>query len=204
MLYMSNLTCILHISVLKVINLGGMKLTMESSFSIGIVGPILNLKQSIRLWWAVEGNYRVKRMNTIIRGGSFSEFKGNVAATLGLLFFQNWNSTNLNFLLEWLDETLILLIYGSAALIGNLKKIIVLVQFQISETTNLVAEARAIRESLNYCIKHEISNIIIQTDFLVMVIEKRYFTRVNIPLEKEIRLLTNFKKFIAQKRESLI
>ncbi|KAG5585450.1 hypothetical protein H5410_045884 [Solanum commersonii] len=141
MLYMSNVTCIIHISVIKVMRVGELKLKM--------------------------------RMNTIIHGGSFSEFnvlwdlKGNVEATLGLLFFHNWNSTNVNSLSKLIDGTLLLLIYGSVVLMEHLKKILVLVHsgnlvvakgFRIHDTINIVAEARAIRENLNYCNEHEISN----------------------------------------------
>jgi len=49
---------------------------------------------------------------------------------------------------------------------GNL---VVAKGYIIQDTTNIVVEARAIRESLNYFIEHEIDNIIIETDFLVMV-----------------------------------
>ncbi|KAG5585449.1 hypothetical protein H5410_045883, partial [Solanum commersonii] len=56
-----------------------------------------------------------------------NDLKGNVEATLGLLFFQNWNSTNLNCLLKLLDGTPLLLIYGSVALMEHLKEIMVLV-----------------------------------------------------------------------------
>lgn len=40
--------------------------------------------------------------------------------------------------------------------------------FIIHDITNMVAEVRAIRESLSYYIEHEIANIVIETDFLDM------------------------------------
>lgn len=60
-------------------------------YALGILDPMLNLKQSIRLWWNVEGNSRVKlvcqaipnfilwflwkRRNTILHGGDFSDVR---------------------------------------------------------------------------------------------------------------------------------
>ena len=41
--------------------------------------------------------------------------------------------------------------------------------FQIADTTNLVAEARAIREVLQFCLDNQLTNIILETDSLAMV-----------------------------------
>ncbi|KAH0672976.1 hypothetical protein KY290_025255 [Solanum tuberosum] len=49
---------------------------------------------------------------------------------------------------------------------GNL---VVAKGYRIQDATNIVAEARAIRESLSYCIEHGTDNIIIETDSLAMV-----------------------------------
>ena len=51
-----------------------------------------------------------------------------------------------------------------------------------------MSEAKAIRESLNYCIEHEIDNIIIETNSLAMVheIEVDWDVPLNVALEVSI------------------
>lgn len=100
-------------------------------------------------------------------------FKGNVGKILDLSFFQNWNSTNQNYIFELSEDTLIIVINVSAALMEHEKKILVLVQFlfcirvcscnlvvaksfRIHDTPNIIVEARAIMESLKYSIEYEI------------------------------------------------
>ena len=64
--------------------------------------------------------------------------------------------------------------------------------FNIKDTTILVAEARAIRESLSYCSEHGITNLIIETNSLAMVhiIEVDWDVPLNVALEvSTIRIL---------------
>lgn len=56
-------------------------------------------------------------------------FKGNAGKILDLSFFQNWNSTNQNYIFELSEDTLIIVINVSAALMEHEKKILVLLQF---------------------------------------------------------------------------
>ena len=58
---------------------------------LGLLGPMLNLKQTMRRWWSSKSSYRIqvvfqvvdtnilwclwKKRNTILHGGSFSERK---------------------------------------------------------------------------------------------------------------------------------
>lgn len=51
-----------------------------------------------------------------------------------------------------------------------------------------MSEAKAIRESLNYCIEHEIDNIIIETNSLVMmhILEGEWKVSWNVVLETRI------------------
>uniref|UniRef100_A0A3Q7GUW5 RNase H type-1 domain-containing protein n=1 Tax=Solanum lycopersicum TaxID=4081 RepID=A0A3Q7GUW5_SOLLC len=55
----------------------------------------------------------------------------------------------------------------------------------LRDTTILVAEARAIRESLSYCSEHGITNLIIETNSLAMVhiIEVDWDVPLNVALE---------------------
>ena len=57
--------------------------------------------------------------------------------------------------------------------------------FKIKDTTILVAEARAIRESLSYCSEHGITSPIIETNSLAMVhiIEVSWDVPLNVALE---------------------
>ena len=57
--------------------------------------------------------------------------------------------------------------------------------FKIKDTTILVAEARATRESLSYCSEHGITNLIIKTNSLaiVQIIEVDWDVPLNVALE---------------------
>ncbi|XP_049352692.1 uncharacterized protein LOC125817186 [Solanum verrucosum] len=68
---------------------------------------------------------------------------------------------------------------------GNL---VVAKGYIIQDTTNIVDEARAIRESLSFCIEHGIDNIIIETDSLAMVhiLEGEWEVPWNVALEVSI------------------
>ncbi|KAG5585439.1 hypothetical protein H5410_045873 [Solanum commersonii] len=143
----------------------------ELSSVIGIVDPILYLKQSIRLCCAVEGNYRVKRMNTIIHGGSFTEFRVlwgiNDTISKFILYkpkfsfkIVRWNPCPPNLRKCSTD--------GASK--GNHGPSSAVLCIRDHSGNLVVAKARAIRESLNYCIEHEIGNSLLRVSLLLWCI----------------------------------
>lgn len=186
----------------------------------GILDPMLNLKQSIRLWWDVEGNYRVnlvcqaipsiilwilgKRRNTILHGGVFSEARVIWGITDTVLKFiharlnVNCSRNSWPHIISEIEQyrpifeyrivrwepppNNVLKCHTDGASKGNPGpssatfcisdhdgNLVVAKGFKIPNTTNMEAEAIAIRESLLYCSEHGIEHVILETDSLTMV-----------------------------------
>ncbi|KAH0665042.1 hypothetical protein KY285_026248 [Solanum tuberosum] len=167
------------------------------SRAASLLGPMLNLKQTMRRWWSSEGSYRIqvifqvvpivilwclwKRRNAILHGGAFSESKviweiNDIILKVIKIRFKrdfgrnNWpdiitelqrhnNSYNIN-IVRWIPPPINWVKCNTdGASRGNpgpssaafciwdySGSIVVAKGFKIHNTSNLVAEARAIRE----------------------------------------------------------
>ncbi|KAH0730051.1 hypothetical protein KY289_001239 [Solanum tuberosum] len=174
--------------------------------SAGLLGSMLNLKQTIRRWWFSKGSYRTqvifqvvpiailwclwKRRNIIRHDGSFSkskviwEINDIVLKVIKTRFKRDIRRNN------WLDiitdlqggTTSTVKCNTDGASRGNpgpssatfcirdySGSLVVAKGFKIQDTSNLVAEARAIRKGLVFCKEHLLSHVIIETDSMAMV-----------------------------------
>ncbi|MCD9643017.1 hypothetical protein HAX54_030120, partial [Datura stramonium] len=127
----------------------------------GIIGPLVQVKRAVKRWWKEEGNARVKLMVEL------EQYSPEVNSTIVRWFSppEGWLKCNTDGASGGNPDP-------SAAVFCIRNKegdLLVEKGVEIGETTNLVAEARAIKESLNFCRENQLSNIIIETDSLAMV-----------------------------------
>ncbi|KAH0712259.1 hypothetical protein KY289_008218 [Solanum tuberosum] len=138
----------------------------------GLPGPWVQVKQTMKKWWDFQGNSRVKmvyqampniilwflwkRRNTILHGGKVVRWipppVGWLKCNTDSASRGNPGPSSVAFCVRNHDGNLV----GAKGL-------------QIADTSNLVAEAKAICEGLQYCFDKRFSNIIVETNSLSMV-----------------------------------